>query len=204
MKFKNFVFDLDGTLIDTELSCLKNWQFTLEQIGKKYSLEHLKGIMGLPIPEATKKLDIKIGESFEADWIKNYSRFSKDMNFFDGIKEMLAGLKEKGINLGIVTSRKKEEYTNFFKDFSLEKMFSTIVCADDTVKHKPNPEPLFKYMELTKSKPQECIYIGDMPADIACARAAKVKSGIAAWNGNKIKAPATYTFKRPMDVFKVL
>lgn len=128
MKFKNFVFDLDGTLIDTELSCLKNWQFTLEQIGKKYSLEHLKGIMGLPIPEATKKLDIKIGESFEADWIKNYSRFSKDMNFFDGIKEMLAGLKEKGINLGIVTSRKRRIHKLFQRFFFRKNVFYNSLC----------------------------------------------------------------------------
>ena len=53
--------------------------------------------------------------------------------------------------------------------FHLDDYFTYKVLEEDTVKHKPEAEPLLKYMEIAKAMKDECIYIGDMPSDIQCA-----------------------------------
>ncbi len=70
--------------------------------------------------------------------------------------------------------------------FNLEEFFTTIVLEDDTENHKPYPDPLFKYMELTGADKDSCIYIGDMTTDIQCANNAGVISGLVAWNNSGV------------------
>lgn len=201
MKYKHIIFDLDGTLIDTEEAVLKTWQFTLKEYRYNYSLEELEVVLGITTRKALEKLGVTVNDQFERKWVNNYQKFAKEVSFFAGIKEMLLNLKEQGYSLGIVTSRCKEEYDNYFCTFHLETMFDLIVCADDTKKHKPNPEPLYKYIELAETESSSCIYIGDMPTDIACANNAGIASGLVTWNHSGVLCrDADYIFRLPEEL----
>lgn len=121
MKYKNIIFDVDGTLIDTETAVLKTWQLTLKQYGYDYSLTDLNVILGIPTTKGLEKLKVTVDDNYEKQWISNYEQFKHMMNYFDGIQSMLNSLKERGIVLGIVTSRRQKELDDFFQNFNLIK-----------------------------------------------------------------------------------
>lgn len=205
MKYKHIIFDLDGTLIDTEEAVLKTWQFTLKEYDCNYSLNELRIVLEITTREALKKLNAVTDDKFEKRWRQNYRKFAGEVTFFYGTKEMLLLLKEGGCSLGIVTSRCKDEYNDYFRTFNLESIFDVIVCADDTKKHKPSPELIYKYAELAETEPKSCIYIGDMPTDIECANRANIASGLVTWNNSGISCDnADYTFRSPEELLAIL
>ena len=71
---------------------------------------------------------------------------------------------------------------------------------DDTSKHKPDPEPLYKYLEVSGADKANCLYIGDMLTDIRCAKSAGMRSGFANWKQSNITGEADYIFTDPKDI----
>lgn len=196
-----FIFDLDGTLVDTEEAILKTWQKTLLDYGYQFLFDELKCVMGVPTETGLKRLHVAVDSSFTAKWHANYEEFVANTCLFDGITEMLDALKEKGCLIGAVSSRSVKEYEKYFKQFHFEKYFNAVIFKEDTEKHKPDPEPVLAYVERVHACKEDCIYIGDMPGDIACANNAEVASGFVCWNGSGVSCDtAVYYFQSPDEI----
>lgn len=77
---------------------------------------------------------------------KTWNLYLKDyfthVKVFDKIEETLIELNKIGATIGLVTSKTKQEFSDDFVPFGITNYFSFVVCADDTEKHKPDPEPL--------------------------------------------------------------
>lgn len=205
VKYHNLIFDLDGTLIDTENAVLKTWQLTLKEYHYRYSLDELRRVLGITTKNALNLLHVTVDTYFEQNWMKNYEKFAGEAKFFTGAKEMLSTLKSAGCSLGVVTSRCRKEYHDYFGSFHLEELFDRIVCADETTKHKPNPDPIYKYAELEKVELSACIYIGDMPTDIECAKRAGIAAGLVLWNHSGILCrDADFLFRTPDELLELL
>lgn len=205
MEYKHIIFDLDGTLIDTEHAVLKTWQFTLKEYHYEYSLEELHPVLGITTPKALEYLKVSVDENYQEKWMKNYGEFCREADFFTGTKEMLRELADRGYQLGIVSSRCRQEYNAYFGGFHLEDLFDRILLADDTKRHKPDPEPICKYAEWEGVPVSACIYVGDMPTDIACANSAGAASGLAAWNRSGILCrEADFIFRSPEELLELL
>lgn len=201
MTIEHIIFDVDGTLIDTETAILKTWQLTLKEYGYDFSLDVLATTLGIPTAQALTNLGANVDRNFEKQWITNYHKEAHLMEYFPGIKKMLNDLNHCGIKLGIVTSRRQTELDRFFSAFKFEKTFEQIITVDDTTKHKPEPEPLLEYLAKTKTDKQATIYIDDMQTDITCANQAEIASGIVTWGGsNGNITNATYTFSTPAEI----
>ena len=195
------IFDLDGTLIDTELAILKTWQETLYQYGYDYPIDALKCVLGVTNKIGLSRLNATVDNNFANLWQINYERHASETNFFDNILPMLQQLKGKGYSLGVVTSRNRNEYKKYFTRFDFSQYFDAVVLEEDTQKHKPDPEPLYKYMQMLNTRKEQCIYIGDMPSDIKCANNAGILSGLVKWNKSDIECnDATYNFYSPEEV----
>lgn len=201
MPYKNIIFDIDGTLVDTDEPVLKTWQLTLDEFGFQYSLSQLQAVLGITTQAALTKLNINEAR-FEEKWLSNYRIFAKESRLYDGIESMLGHLKADGIYLGIVTSRRRWELDTYFGNFHFERLFPIIICADDTEKHKPSPEPLYRYLALSRAQKSDCIYIGDMPTDIKCAINAGISSGLALWGRrDALYSEADVRLKSPEDLY---
>ncbi len=80
MKEQHIIFDLDGTLIDSEEAVLKTWQQTLlAQVNRYFTLEALRVVLGITSKAALKILQVDVKDDFEQYWIKQYERFAKEM-----------------------------------------------------------------------------------------------------------------------------
>lgn len=205
VKYRNLIFDLDGTLIDTEHAVLKTWQLTLKEYHHRYLLDELRCVLGIPTKNALNLLHVTADPYFEQKWMKNYGQFAVEAKFFPGVKEMLSTLKSAGCSPGIVTSRSRKEYHDYFSSFHLEELFDRIVCAEETAKHKPDPAPVYRYAELEKAELSACIYIGDMPTDIECAKKAGIAAGLVLWNHSGIVCQdADFLFRTPDELLELL
>jgi len=205
MALKYFIFDLDGTLIDTEQAILKTWQQTLKEYGYIYSIDEIRCVLGVTTEIGLKKLGVTVESDYTNKWQVNYSQYAKEAGYFKGTKELLMLLKEKGCSVGAVSSRCRKEYADFFSGFGFETIFDEVILEEDTTQHKPEPEPLYKYMELVGARKTECIYIGDMPSDIQCANNAGIVSGLVTWNGAGVVCDeAKMIFKSIEDVLALV
>jgi len=116
--------------------------------------------------------------------------------------DVIDKLIEKGIYIGIVTSRSAEEYDNFFAHLGLKDKFELIVYASDTEKHKPHPEPILKFLDLSKRDPKSAIYIGDTVYDRDAATSAGIDFGLAGWNWHEVDA--NIVIKKPADILDMV
>ncbi len=202
--YKNIVFDVDGTLINTEYAVLHSLQDTLKEVqNKNYKIEELEFVLGITGETAIKQLGIaNVTETVDL-WNKNLNSYKNFVCVFDGIKDLLPKLSQD-YKLGIVTSKTKAEFDEEVTPFGLNKYFGVIICADDTKKHKPNPEPLLKYIELSNAKPEETLYIGDSVYDMQCAKSSGVDFAFAKWGNKRQNIKAKYVLLNPLDLLNCL
>ena len=204
--YKHIVFDVDGTLIDTEYAILQSLQKTIKiTTGNIVELNDLKFALGITGKDALGRLNISdtcIPLTLDL-WRENMGNFCDTINVFSGITELLDALKLSGYELGIVTSKTKDEIEYDFIRFGIGNYFRTIICADDTLEHKPNPAPLIKYMEAANISNQDVLYIGDSEYDMKCAQGANIDFALACWGSNSRDMKAKYYLEKPSDVLKV-
>jgi HAD superfamily hydrolase (TIGR01549 family) len=200
--FQCIIFDVDGTLIDTEISVKKSLQKVLsEETQKEYSLTDLDFILGIPGHIALEKLGIKNIQEVNRRWNEYMNDYKNHVTVFDGIENILQKLKKKNIKTGIVTSKTRNELRDDFIPFDLMKYLDFYVCADDTINHKPNPDPILKFLEISGIAADQAIYIGDTIYDYKAANAANVKFALALWGAkNSVGFGSSILIKKPENI----
>jgi len=204
--YKHFVFDVDGTLLDSEIVVLSTLsRIVEEELGIKKSNEELFFTLGIPSLEALKLLGIQNREQVKTRWDLYMQEKLDLIVLFDGIKNILDELYKKKIIMGIVTSRSRDALNKMFNNLDLNKYFNYIVCKEDTHYHKPKPDPLLKYLELAKADPSSVIYIGDTHYDSICAFNANIDFGLALWGAKStLDINAKYIFVKPCDILDLI
>ena len=200
MEGRQIIFDVDGTLIDTEYAVIRSLQDTLlEAWGKLVPAEELTFSLGIPGQYALERLGIGDISGTLARWVANMAKYDHTNAVFPGIRALLDRLSAAGYGIGIVTSRTRAEFQEDFLRFGILPYFSTVVCADDTARHKPDPDPLLAYMAMAGCQPGDMLYVGDSVHDMACARAAGVPFALANW-GAKGRVAAPLSYDDPADL----
>ncbi|MFT5875043.1 MAG: HAD superfamily hydrolase (TIGR01549 family) [Clostridium sp.] len=204
--YNYIIFDVDGTLLDTEIAVLSSLQkLVSEELNNNYSFEELRFALGIPGEVALNKLGITNILECSEKWNVYLKEYFHHVKIFDDIKESLIKLNEMGVSIGIVTSKTKEEFLNDFVPFGLSNYFKLVVCADDTEKHKPNPEPLLKFIELSEIDKSETIYIGDTKYDLDCALGAGIDFALALWGAkSSLGIDANYILENPKQILELV
>ena len=198
MDYRHIVFDVDGTLVDSESCILHAFRDALErQSGKKYPLEELTFCLGITGADAVKRFPELDGDRLLEEWTAGLETYAHTAGIFPGIPELLTTLKNRGCQLGVATSRTHAEFDKDLERSGLGALFGQVICADDSETHKPQPGPLLKYMELTGAKREEILYVGDSLYDSLCAQGAGVDFALAVWGSHTKDRPAKYYPVRP-------
>ncbi|MGG3571531.1 pyrophosphatase PpaX [Bacillus gobiensis] len=184
MKVNTILFDLDGTLINTNELIIASFLHTLEHyFPGKYKREQVLPFIGPSLH--TTFTGLKPGH--EEDMIKMYREFNHKMHDelvteYETVYETLEQLKQSGFKLGIVTTKLKNTVTMGLKLTGLERFFEAIVTLDDVENEKPHPEPVLKALKQLNSKPGEAIMVGDNYHDIESGKSAGTKTAGVAWS----------------------
>ena len=184
MGIRNILFDLDGTLLDTNELIIQCFQHTYQRhLNKQVDKEEIIKSFG-EILKVT--LDREFGEHSE-EAIKTYrsfqiENFEKLIAMKNGVKESVKELHRQGYKLGIVTSRLNESAIRGLKHFGLIEYFESIIGADDTDLHKPDPTPALMALKQLGGKPNETLMVGDSPFDILCGKNAGITSVAVGWS----------------------
>jgi len=204
---KAIIFDVDGTILDTEQAILQSLQRTLrEETQKDYPFEALRFALGIPGKDALQRLNMDDIEAVHQKWSAAVLEFSHEVAVFENLEEVIQHLATKPLQMGIVTSKTAQEVVDEFDPFGLSDYFHQIVSASDTEKHKPHPEPLLKCLDALQVAPQEAIYIGDSIYDFQCAKQAGAKFALAHWGAKSIIGfeEADYVFYEPQDILTIV
>lgn len=200
-KFSHFVFDIDGTLIDTEYAILHSLQDILSALGKRAEIGELAFALGIPGRDALERLGVADPAAANAAWEKRFCFYKDRVDCFAGIRELLDELASRGCRSGIVTSKSRREYDDDFLPLGIGGHFGVSVCIGDAPRPKPFPDPLLKYLKLSGASADEIVFIGDTKYDAACARGAGVKFVLAEWGSpNAAEIESDFRFKCPLDV----
>ncbi|WP_040982817.1 HAD family hydrolase [Oceanobacillus jeddahense] len=204
--FTTAIFDVDGTILDTEEPILHALQKTLkEELGLEYKKEALFFSLGIPGRETLNRLQIQDVESIQAAWEENILSFVKDIKVFEQMDVVMKQLANKNIKMGIVTSKTNEQMINEFEPYGLNDYFSEIITASHTEKHKPHPDPLLACINQLAVEKEKAIYIGDSIYDLQCAKSAGVAFALALWGSKTQKGfeEADYVLEQPSDFVKL-
>lgn len=204
--YTTFIFDIDGTLINTEQAVLGSLQRLLKNnYNRELNQQDLTFVLGIPGAVSLRQLGIDDVDNANNCWNEYMRDYQHTIHAFEGIQELLSILSEQSISTGVVTSKTNQEFQDDFVRFGLAPDLPYVVCAEDTKRHKPYPEPLLKFLEISGSVAKTSIYIGDTIYDYECARDAGVDFGLAMWGCKKPDAiPAKFKFNHPKDILSLL
>ncbi|MGB7606413.1 MAG: pyrophosphatase PpaX [Lutisporaceae bacterium] len=183
MKYKYILFDLDGTLIDTNQLIINSFKHTYKtHLNKDVEESEIYKYFGEPLITTLRRYSEDNAEELYKTYTDfNESKHDSSVALCCNIKECLEALKELGCILAVVTSKRAKMAHRGLELFDIMKFFSVVVTIDDTEHHKPHPEPVLKALEFLGAKPEEALMIGDSIFDIKCAHNADVKAVLVTW-----------------------
>jgi 5'-nucleotidase len=177
------VFDLDGTVVDSvELIVVSFEHAARTVLGREIDRPTLIRHVGRPLREQMAFIDPERADELVTAYREHNHRIHDSMlRLFPGMAELLLRLRARGVKLGLVTSKSRHTAEMAFRLTGIDLLLQASVCADETTKHKPEPEPLFHCLELLDGDVATALYVGDAPADIQAARAAGMRSVAVTW-----------------------
>lgn len=125
-----------------------------------------------------------------------------NFKLYPDVQELMIDLKRLGIKICIVTISPKIYTKKVIRYWRIPCDY--MVCCDDTLETKPNPEPIFKGIEKLNEIPEKILSFGDRDIDIIASKKAQVKSVACLWGCNDIKslldAKPEYILKKPSEM----
>ncbi|MCH6573697.1 MAG: HAD family phosphatase [Bacteroidetes bacterium] len=197
---KAIIFDLDGTLVQTEILKAHSYGKALEQLSEnsvqeKQVVESFKELVGLSRKEVTKKLIEQYGDNIVRNHIKSENKslpellIERRLNIYHNMLsdpeilpkyscryniKLLKTAREKGFKTGLATMSYCEQVKKVLKIIELEDHFDCIITRDEVNNAKPDPEIYLNMLEKLKVDRKEAIIIEDSVSGIKAALAAGI------------------------------
>lgn len=182
---KTYLFDLDGTLLDSIDLILTSFHHTSQvHLGKELSDHYWLAGVGTPLRTQLRKI-ARSEEELDA-MMDTYRDFNLEKHDemakpYPGIVEVVKKLHRENAKLALVTSKLSEGANRGVRLLGLDEELAVRVCADDVVNGKPHPEPVLKALAALGAEPDQALFIGDSDHDIESGRAAGVATAAVTW-----------------------
>ena len=185
MRFPVVLFDLDGTLVDSGPIILASYRHaTRSVLALDVPDAELMALVGGPgLVEQMRRFSEERTEELVRVYRAHNEPLHAGLLAFPGIEDALRALKAQGRRLGVVTAKRKPTVELAFAAVPIGDLFDVLVGSEDTERHKPEPEPILRALELLGASAGDAAYVGDSPYDISAARAAGVHAIWVSWGG---------------------
>ena len=185
MSLSTFLFDLDGTLIDSIELILRSYRHTMRlHRGHEPSDDVWMQGLGTPLwvqfrhfTEDPAEIEAMVA-TYRA---YNLAHHDELVRPYAGVVEAVLALRDRGKTLGLVTSKMRSGALRGLRVAGLEDAFQVIVGADEVTHPKPHPEPVFTALERLDAPAAGAVFVGDSRHDVECGRAAGVKTAAVLW-----------------------
>lgn len=173
------LFDLDGTLLDSEAVATAAFIEAYERAGghgQAPSSEFLS-LAGHPFPEICQLLDLP--EGMDQLFVEEARRRSGDLRLFPWVTSLIEELRARDVHLGIVTGKDRARTNDALKVTGLDKYVEAVVTPDDGIPGKPDAAPVLEAARKLEAHP--AVFVGDSPVDVLAGRAAGVLTIACTW-----------------------
>lgn len=171
-RVKAILFDIDGTLVDSNDKHCECWLEAFAHFGKKLEWDFIRMQIGkggdLLVPDS---LDAREMRKFGED-LKKYRgelwkrRYMESVQPFDGAIETLKAVHERGIKIALASSSNPDEVEYYVELLDAGKLLEGSTSKEDAQLSKPSPEIFEAALKRTGTKPTNTITVGDTPYDI--------------------------------------
>lgn len=179
---KAVIFDVDGTLLDTERIYMQAWKDAAAELGYTMTDALLRKTRAVDTKIAAKIFEEEIGNGFSYEQARPIRvRIAEEIIAREspilkpGVLELLQFLEDNGIRLAVASSTNTKTTREHLAASGIAHRFQVIVGGDMITNGKPNPDIFLKAAELLGLAPEECIVVEDSPAGIRAGVAAGMK-----------------------------
>lgn len=182
-KKTGIIFDLDGTLLDTEKLIMESFYHVFKKYKPNYTLstEELLSFLGPPLEISLKRyFDNCLVEEIISYYREfNYANHELYVTIYPTVIETLEWLKKEQYPLAIVTTKYSKAVNIGLEQFDMHTYFDAIIAIDNVQKTKPNPEGILKAMEQLHVS--DAIMVGDNVSDIQAGKNAGIRTVAVKW-----------------------
>lgn len=172
------IFDMDGTLLDTQRICVTAWEYAGRLQGFKGLGEYVYDLCGANEKGWTKYLvdhcpdiDVPRFKKEFRDYIKKYGKVA----YMPGAYELLEFLRENNIKMALASGSSRETIEHHLNAVGATHYFSAFVGGKDVENGKPAPDIFLKAAELIGAKAEDCFVLEDSPQGIMAGYSAGMK-----------------------------
>ena len=191
-EYKLYIFDLDGTLLDSDPMLVETFHYLYRKFKPSdyvideakittFSGPQIRDTLAREFPEIDQEV---VFQEWRRESRKNYPNFTK---LFPGAYDLLSTLVEKKIPTAILTNKHRIAYDEALPAFGLDKLNIYSVCANEAGGLKPAPDGVFQCMKhFGIMNKKDVLYIGDSVFDYDTSKNAGVDFGLVSWTPRKL------------------
>ena len=179
---KLFIFDLDGTLVDTAPDFKNSINYMLNELNEsEVSLEEIRNWVGYGARELIRRTVVdkniphdeqRIEEMLKIFLLHYTHNIDDDSVLFNNVRNVLEFLKDNGIKLAVCTNKMERLSNILLEKLNVLHMFDYLVGGDSLSKSKPDPYPLLNICEKLNTEISDSIMIGDSVTDLNAGKGA--------------------------------
>ncbi|MEV8524006.1 HAD family hydrolase [Streptomyces sp. NPDC052000] len=175
------LFDVDGTLVDTNHLHVTTWWEAFRQAGHDVAMHDIHRSIGLGSDDLVARLlgedrDRDEDEALSAAHTTLYATYFERIPALPGARDLLRELAGREWRIVLATSAGGAELTALRRAIDADDVIAGVASADDVAEGKPAPDPVHRALELAKTDPADAVFVGDTVWDMKAARAADVRA----------------------------
>ena len=224
--FDAYLFDLDGTLINSIPSIVNSQRFALQHLlHQTLPDDQLKSGIGTPLKLQLRKhaaclkhcAESQVDDALVEQLCQTYlqhnlqSHLSGEIKPYEDVPELFAWLQKQAqmglTKIGLVTSKARKTVEIDLEKTGLKPAFELLICGEDVSRAKPLPDPVIEALRRLHVEPSRAIYVGDALCDMQSGKAAGVYTGAALWGAFASEltsqGEADYELRSPLDLTKL-
>ena len=171
-KIELVIFDWDGTLFNSVGQIVNSLQYAAQQFQQPLTDAAAKSIIGLGLPEVMQVLFPQVPHLHQEllqCYANHYVEHSKDDAWFDGVAELLADLKQRGLKLAVATGKSRRGLDRVLTQTNSHQLFDITRAASET-KSKPDPLMLQEILSELDVAVEHAVMVGDTSYDLEMAQ----------------------------------
>ncbi|MEG0277313.1 MAG: Cof-type HAD-IIB family hydrolase [Coprobacillus sp.] len=203
--YKAIIYDIDGTVLNTlNMNMYPLMKIIKEETGEDWTFEQVLKFAAYPGMKVMEELGVSDQEKTYARWVKYVNEYEAGATLYDGFDKVFETFDQKIIQ-AVVSAKTTKQYEIDFVDKGLDKYMEVAILADDTIQHKPDPEPIYECLRRLNIEAKDAIYIGDAYSDYLASQNAGIDFGYAKWGSVSSEGiiDPTYVFETPLELLQL-